>query len=72
MLLMLGLADSIPWLLGIVVLVAVILAARHYLSADAREVRRRARSHGAVVSKKHGPSVRLTAKVDKPKRRRKR
>jgi hypothetical protein len=71
-LIMSGIANSVLWLLGILVLSAVLLGLRHRFSADAREARRRARSHGPVVSRKHGPSVRLAVDVDKPKRRRKR
>jgi len=69
---MFGIANSFLWLLGIVLLGAVLLGLRHYYSADAREARRRARSHGPVISRKRGPSVRLGVAVEKPKRRRKR
>jgi hypothetical protein len=68
---MFGLANSILVPLTIVVLGAVMMVGRHYFSADAREARRRARSHGAVISRKRGPSVRLATKVDKPKNSRK-
>jgi hypothetical protein len=69
---MFGIANSVLWLLGIVLLGAVILGLRHYFSADALEARRRARSHGPVVSRKRRPSVTLAVDVDKPKRRWKR
>ncbi len=69
---MFGIANSVLWLVSIVVLVAVIFGGRHYFSADAREARRRARSHGSVVSRRRGPSVRLAVNVNKPKRPRKR
>lgn len=67
---MFGIANSFLWLLGGVVLGAALLGLRNYFSADAREARRRARSHGPVVSRKRGPSVRLAVAVDQPKRRR--
>ena len=71
-LIMHGITKLSVWLVGSIVLIAVILGIRHYLSAAAREARRRARSHGPVVSRKRGPSVRLAVDLDKPKRRRKR
>jgi hypothetical protein len=71
-LIMFGIVNSVPWLLGIVVLGAGCLGLRHYFSMNAREARRRARSHGPVVSRKRGPSVRLAVEVAKPERRRKR
>jgi hypothetical protein len=69
---MFGIANSVLWPLGIVVLGAVILGLRHHFSADAREARRRARSHRPVVSRKRGMSVRLALEVNKPRRKRKR
>jgi hypothetical protein len=71
-LIMYGITELAVWLVGSIVLIAVILGVRHSLSADAREARRRARSHGPVVSRKRGPSVRLAVDLAKPKRRRKR
>ena len=67
-----GITNLAVGLVGSIVLIAVILGVRHYFSTDAREARRRARSHGTVISRKRGPSVRLAVTVDKPKRRRKR
>jgi len=71
-LIMFGIVDSVLSLLALVVLAGAVFGLRHYYSANAREARRRARSHGPVVSRKRGPSVRLAVAVDKPKRRRKR
>jgi hypothetical protein len=65
---MLDIANAVLWLVGIVVLGAIILGLRRYFSADAREARRCAHSHGPVISRKRGPSVRLAVDVDKPKR----
>jgi hypothetical protein len=67
-----GITQLAVWLVGSIVLVAVVLGVRHFFSADAREARRRARSHGPVISRKRGPSVRLAVDLDKPKRRRNR
>lgn len=69
---MFGIADAVLSLLALVVLAFAVFGLRHYFSSTAREARRRARSHGPVVSRKRGPSVRLAVEVDKPKRRRKR
>jgi hypothetical protein len=69
---MFGIANSVLGLLVIVLLAAFILGLSHYFSADAKEARRRARSHGPVVSRKRGPSVKLAVDVDKPKRKRRR
>ena len=69
---MFGIADALLSLLALVVLAFAVFGLRHYFSANAREARRRARSHGPVVSRKRGPSVRLAVEVDKPKRRWKR
>lgn len=71
-LIMYGITKLALWLVGSIVLVAVVLGVRHSFSADAREARRRARSHGPVISRKRGPSVRLAVDLDKPKRRRNR
>jgi hypothetical protein len=56
------------WGLGGVLLVGAFLLLRSHFSAEAREARRRARSHGRVVSKGRRPLVRLAAKIGKPKR----
>ena len=71
-LIMHGIARLAAWLVGGIVLIAVILCVRHTFSADAREARRRARNHGRLVSRKRGPSVRLAVDLDRPKRRRNR
>jgi len=71
-LIMYGITKLSVWLVGSIALVAVLFGVRHAFSADAREARRRARSHGPVVSRKRGPSVRLAVDLAKPKRRRKR
>ena len=68
---MFAIANAVLLPASIVALVAVVLTLRQYFNADARETRRRSRSHGPVISRKRGPSVRLAVEVDKPKRRRK-
>jgi len=58
-------------LLGCVVALGILLfLLRGRFSAERRERRRREKSHRPVVSRKRGPSVRLAADVDKPKRER--
>ena len=59
------------WLIGIAALAGLWILARAYFSPDARAGRRREKSHRRVVSRKHGPTVRLAVDVDKPKRDRK-
>lgn len=74
-LIMFGIANSVLGLISLIVLVAIVLSWRHYFNAAAREARRRARSHGPVVSRRRGPSIRLAVDVNprnKAKRMRKR
>jgi hypothetical protein len=60
--------DKLAWwfLIGMGCVLGWILLRRQF-SAAARERRRRARSHGPVVSRKQGVSVRLAVKTDKSK-----
>jgi len=53
------------WLAGIFVLMAAGFLLRGHFSAQAREARRRARSHGRVVSKGRGPTVKLAVETEK-------
>ena len=69
---MFAITNSVLLPASLVVLLAVVLGLRQYFGADAREARRRARSHGPVVSRKRGPAIRLAVEVDKPKRSQKR
>jgi hypothetical protein len=56
-------------LLGCVVALGILLfLLRGRFSAESRERRRREKSHRPVVSRKRGPTVKLAADVDKPKR----
>jgi len=64
--------NPVLWVIGIIVLAAVFLLARGLFSAEERARRRRGRSHGPVISRKKGPTVRLAVDVDKPERDRKR
>lgn len=66
---MFAIDNAVLWVLGVMLLAVVILALRHHFSPEAREARRRTRSHGPVISKKRGPSIRLAVN---PKERRKR
>jgi len=60
------------WVIGVPALGALLFLLRGHFSAEKRERRRRGQSHRPVVSRKHGPTVRLAVDVDKPKRDRKR
>ena len=51
---------------GCVILAAVLLL-RTRFSAEAREARRRRRSHGRVVSTRRYPTVKLAVETKKPK-----
>ncbi len=63
--------NPVRWLISMVaVAIAVFLVLRQF-SAKARKRRRREKSHRQVISRKHGPSVRLAADVGNPKRGRK-
>jgi len=68
---MLNARSPILWFSAVVLFVVVLFVARAYLNPNARERRRRRKSHGHVVSRRQGPSVRLLANVDKSKRDRK-
>jgi hypothetical protein len=57
--------NPILWLIGAVALVATLWLLRSHFGAEARERRRRARSHGRVVSKGRRPTVVLSAKTPK-------
>jgi hypothetical protein len=56
------------WLIGVPALFVLLFLLGSHFSAEKRERRRRGQSHRPVVSRKHGPSVRLAVHVDKPKR----
>jgi hypothetical protein len=66
---MFTLANLVLWILGLLVLGALFLAFRHHFSASARTARRRARSHGPVINRKRGPSVKLAVNLKEPKRK---
>jgi hypothetical protein len=60
--------NSIVWLIGVLALGIVFFLLRGRFSVEARARRRREKSNRPVVSRKQGPTVRLAAHVDKPKR----
>jgi hypothetical protein len=60
------------WIISIIMLVAAFWLLRGFFSAEARERRRRERSHRPVVSTAHRPMVRLAVDADKAKAERKR
>jgi hypothetical protein len=69
---MFDIATPVLWLIGIIALAAAFLLLRGYFSAEARERRRRERSHRPVISTASRPMVRLAAETEKPKDDRKR
>jgi hypothetical protein len=69
---MLDAGNPFVWLIGIIALAVAFFLLRGCFTAEARERRRRQKSHRRVVSQKQGPTVRLTVDVDKPKRDRER
>jgi hypothetical protein len=68
---MLDIRNPLFWLLGVVVLVAVLSLVHGHFGAEARERRRREKSHKPVISRKQGPTVKLAVDVGKPTRDRK-
>ncbi len=64
---MLDIRNPIVWLIGIIAFCLAFVLLRGRLSAEARERRRRERSHRPVISRKQGPTVKLAVNVDKPK-----
>ena len=69
---MLDARNPVVWLIGIVAFAVAFFLLRGHFTAEARERRRRERSHRRVVSRKQGPAVRLAVDVDEPERDRKR
>jgi hypothetical protein len=69
---MLSFGNSILWLIGALALGAILLLLRGHFTAEARDRRRREKSHRRVLSRKQGPTVRLAVDVGKPSRDRKR
>jgi hypothetical protein len=65
---MLGIPNPVPWLLGIIALGVILFWMRRHFSPEARERRRRDKSHRPVLSRKQGPTVRLAVKVGQPER----
>jgi hypothetical protein len=59
--------NPVVWLIGVIAVCLVFLLLRGRLSAEARERRRRDKSHRPVISRKQGPTVKLAVNVDKPK-----
>jgi hypothetical protein len=68
---MLDIRNPLFWLLGVVVLVAILSLVRSHFGAEAKERQRREKSHRPVVSRKQGPTVKLAVDVGKPRRDRK-
>jgi hypothetical protein len=69
---MLDIRNPVVWLAGISAFGVAFFALRGHFTAEARERRRREKSHRPVISRKQGPTVRLAVDVDEPKRPRKR
>jgi hypothetical protein len=64
---MLNTGNPVVWMLGIAALGVALFSLRGHFTAEARERRRRERSHRPAISRKKGPTVRLAVNVDKPK-----
>jgi hypothetical protein len=71
-LIMLDAGNPVVWIIGSIAVAIAFVLLRGQFTAEARERRRRAKSHRRIVSRKPGPTVRLAVDVDKPKRNRKR
>lgn len=69
---MFAISNTVLWLISALVLTAAFWLLRGYFSAEAREQRRRARSHRPVVSMANRPMVRLAVDAEKSKAERKR
>jgi hypothetical protein len=67
---MVSAGNPVVWLMGIMALAVVFLLLRGHFTTEARDRRRRERSHRRVISRKRGPTVRLAVDVGKPKRER--
>jgi hypothetical protein len=63
--------NPVVWLIGIIAFAVAFFLLRSHFTVEARERRRRAKSHRPVVSRRQGPTVRLAVDVDKPRRDRK-
>ena len=57
------------WVVVLLVLAAAFLGLRRHFSADAREARRRTRSHAPVVTTKRGPSIKLAVNLTEREKR---
>ena len=64
---MLDTKNAVMGLGGCVILAASVRLFRHRFSAEAREARRRRRSHGRVVSTRNYPMVKLAVETEKPR-----
>jgi hypothetical protein len=69
---MFDIGKPVHWLIAVVALAALVFLLRGYFSPDARERRRRERSHRRVISKARRPMVRLAVKTEKAKDERRR
>jgi len=68
---MFSVRSPVFWFGVVVAFTLALFLVRAVFDPDARARRRRHRSHGRVVSRRQGPSVRLLVNVDKSKRDRK-
>lgn len=64
---MLDIRNPVVWLVGFIALGIFFFLLRGCFGAEARERRRREKSHRPVISRKQGPTVKLAVNVDKPK-----
>jgi hypothetical protein len=66
---MLDFTNPILWLLGIPAIGVLLFLLAGHFNAEARERRRRMRSHRPVVSRKPGPTVKFAVNTGKSKSR---
>ena len=63
--------NPILWIIGVPALAVLVFFLRGHFTAEARERRRREKSHRPVISRKQGPTVKLAVNTGKPKSDRK-
>jgi len=55
--------DWVVWAVPVLAIAGLWGLGTHFFSPEARERRRRSRSHGRVVSRRNGPTVNLAVKT---------
>jgi hypothetical protein len=65
---MIDFGNPVVWLAGGALVGAILLLLRNRVSAEARERRRRERSHQRVVSKSKRPTVKLAVRTERSRK----